>query len=88
MLRETGSTGLLKANLLLPARPEQAVITHPTIIEAMANLVREAGGKPFIADSPGGGIPYTEEGLRRVYHKTGLLDLAERTGFVCFIMQF
>jgi len=70
----------LKANLLLPARPEQAVTTHPTIIEAMANLVREAGGKPFIADSPGGGVSYTEEGLRRVYHKTGLLDLAERTG--------
>jgi len=70
----------LKPNLLLPARPEQAVTTHPTIIEAMANLVREAGGKPFIADSPGGGVPYTEEGLRRVYHKTGLLDLAERTG--------
>lgn len=75
-----GQRVCLKANLLLPARPELAVTTHPTILEAMANLVREAGGKPFIADSPGGGVPYTEEGLRRVYRKTGLLDLAERTG--------
>jgi len=77
---KVGQRVCLKANLLLPARPEQAVTTHPTVIEAMANLVRAAGGKPFIADSPGGGVPYNEEGLRRVYQKTGLLNLEDRTG--------
>jgi uncharacterized protein (DUF362 family)/Pyruvate/2-oxoacid:ferredoxin oxidoreductase delta subunit len=46
----------------------------------MARLVREAGGIPFVADSPGAGVPFTRAGLRRVYRETGLLDLAERTG--------
>jgi len=75
-----GQRVCLKVNLLLPAMPKQAVTTHPTLIEAMVNLIREAGGRPFIAYSPGGGVPYTEEGLRRVYQKTGLLNLADRIG--------
>ncbi|PKP60861.1 hypothetical protein CVT91_04360 [Candidatus Atribacteria bacterium HGW-Atribacteria-1] len=75
-----GQRVCLKANLLLPAGPEQAVTTHPSVIEALVNLVRKAGGKPFVADSPGGGVSYTEEGLRRVYQRTGLLELAERAG--------
>lgn len=75
-----GQRVCVKVNLLAAAKPEQAVTTHPAVIEAMVNLVQEAGGKPFIADSPGAGIPHTQGGLRRVYQATGLLDLAERTG--------
>jgi uncharacterized protein (DUF362 family)/ferredoxin len=74
-----GQRVCLKVNLLSAARPEQAVTTHPVLIEAMANLVREAGAQPFVADSPGG-IAHTPGALRRVYRATGLLDLAERTG--------
>lgn len=73
-----GQRVCLKVNLLAAARPERAVTTHPAVIEGMVNLVRGAGGEPFIADSPGAGIPYTQGGLRRVYRETGLLDLAER----------
>jgi uncharacterized protein (DUF362 family)/Pyruvate/2-oxoacid:ferredoxin oxidoreductase delta subunit len=74
-----GQRVCLKVNLLMAAEPEKAVTTHPAVIEALVNLVREAGGIPFIADSPGGGIPYTKGGLRRVYRATGLLELAGRT---------
>jgi uncharacterized protein (DUF362 family)/Pyruvate/2-oxoacid:ferredoxin oxidoreductase delta subunit len=77
---EPGQRVCLKVNLLAAAKPERAVTTHPAVIEAVVNLVREAGGEPFIADSPGAGVPYTQAGLRRVYRETGLLDLAERTG--------
>jgi len=73
-----GQRVCLKVNLLAAAGPERAVTTHPAVIEGMVNLVREAGGEPFIADSPGAGIPYTQGGLRRTYRETGLLDLAER----------
>jgi len=44
---------LLKVNLLAPAEPEEAVTTHPAIVKAMIKLVREAGGIPLVADSPG-----------------------------------
>jgi uncharacterized protein (DUF362 family)/NAD-dependent dihydropyrimidine dehydrogenase PreA subunit len=70
----------LKVNLLQAAKPEQAITTHPAVIEAMVRLVKEAGATPFIADSPGSGIPYTEEGLRQVYQTTGMLDLVKRAG--------
>lgn len=48
-----GARVLLKANLLAPVSPEAAVTTHPAVVKAMITLVREAGGDPFVADSPG-----------------------------------
>lgn len=48
-----GERVLLKPNLLAPVSPEEAVTTHPAVVKAVAELVREAGGVPFVADSPG-----------------------------------
>ncbi len=76
---EPGQRVLLKPNLLIPARPERAITTHPAVVEATINLVREAGGEPFIADSPGGPL-HNPPGMRRVYRDTGLKEVAERTG--------
>jgi uncharacterized protein (DUF362 family)/NAD-dependent dihydropyrimidine dehydrogenase PreA subunit len=45
---------LLKVNLLLPAKPEAAITTHPKIVEAMIKLVKSAGGVPWVGDSSGG----------------------------------
>jgi uncharacterized protein (DUF362 family)/NAD-dependent dihydropyrimidine dehydrogenase PreA subunit len=72
-----GQRVCLKVNLLQASKPEQAITTHPAVVEAVANLVKEAGANPFIADSPGAGIPYTEEGLQKVYEATGMLELSE-----------
>jgi uncharacterized protein (DUF362 family)/Pyruvate/2-oxoacid:ferredoxin oxidoreductase delta subunit len=47
-----GQTVLLKPNLLLPAPPDKAIVTHPLIAKAVAELVLEAGATPFIGDSP------------------------------------
>jgi uncharacterized protein (DUF362 family)/ferredoxin-like protein FixX len=76
---EPGQRVLLKPNLLLPVRPERAITTHPAVVEAMVRLVQEAGGEPFIIDSPGGPL-HNRPGMHRLYRDTGLQEVAERTG--------
>lgn len=73
-----GQRVLLKVNLLMKKRPEEAVTTHPSVVEAAVHLVQEAGGIPVIGDSPGG--PYTMGALQAIYARSGLRDVAERTG--------
>ena len=46
-----GERIVLKANLLRAAPPESAICTHPAVVEAVAKLVKEAGGTPVICDS-------------------------------------
>lgn len=75
-----GQRVLLKVNLLMKKRPEEAVTTHPSVVEAVIHLVQEAGGIPIIGDSPGG--PYTVGALQTIYTKSGLREVAERTGAI------
>ena len=67
---------LLKPNMLSAAAPEQAVTTHPTLVEAVAESVKEAGGTVLIGDSPAGPLLNAP----RVWRKTGLGDITARTG--------
>ena len=46
------STVLIKPNLLLPTRPERAVLTHPNIVRAVVEYVLDMGARPQISDSP------------------------------------
>lgn len=75
-----GQRVLLKVNLLMKKRPEEAVTTHPSVVEAVVRLVQEAGGIPIIGDSPGG--PYTVNALQAIYARSGLQEVAERTGAI------
>ncbi len=50
-----GARVLLKANLLMPALPEQAVMTHPLVVKAVVEYVIAKGGEPVVADSPARG---------------------------------
>jgi len=75
-----GQKVLLKVNLLMKKRPEEAVTTHPSVVEAVARLVQEAGGIPIIGDSPGG--PYTVSALQAIYTRSGLREVAKRTGAI------
>lgn len=68
-----GQKVLLKINLLAGTPPEKAVTTHPAVVSALAELVREAGAHPLVADSPGP-VPYTTGGLKRVYRAAGFLE--------------
>lgn len=71
-----GQRVLLKPNMLSAKGPERAITTHPAFVEAVARLVRQAGGVPVIGDSPGGAI----RGIARVWKNTGMADMAERAG--------
>ena len=46
---------LIKPNLLLPAKPETAVLTHPSLVREVCRYVLDAGGTPLVADSPATG---------------------------------
>ena len=73
-----GSKVLLKPNLLMKKRPDESVTTHPTIVQAVAELAAEAGGIVTIADSPGG--LYNPTILRGLYRVCGIEAAAEASG--------
>jgi uncharacterized protein (DUF362 family)/Pyruvate/2-oxoacid:ferredoxin oxidoreductase delta subunit len=47
-----GSRVLIKPNLLSPALPRQAVLTHPSVVRAAVEYCNERGVRPLVADSP------------------------------------
>ncbi len=47
-----GNRVLLKPNLLTGARPSKECTTRPELVFVVAQMVIEAGGKPFLGDSP------------------------------------
>jgi uncharacterized protein (DUF362 family) len=47
-----GDRVLLKPNLLTGNHPTKECITRPEIVYCVAQMVMEAGGKPFLGDSP------------------------------------
>jgi uncharacterized protein (DUF362 family)/ferredoxin len=69
-----GDRVLLKPNMLSAKKPDQAVTTHPVIVRVVAELVREAGGKVMIGDSPGIGS------FRNVAGKSGIAGAAKGSG--------
>lgn len=69
-----GARVVLKPNFVQGRPAERAANTHPVFIMAVAELVRECGGVPLIADSPGWG---TAEGVARA---NGLEPLAQSAG--------
>ena len=76
----SGESLALKVNLLVAAAPEQAVTTHPDVVAAVGRMALEAGAKPFIVDSPGGGYRYDWKSLDKTYRECGMHDAARRAG--------
>jgi uncharacterized protein (DUF362 family)/ferredoxin-like protein FixX len=75
-----GDKVLLKVNLLIRKKPEKAATTHPSVVQAIGELVLEAGGIPIIGDSPGGYHFYKKEVLKAVYDTCGMTEAAEKSG--------
>jgi uncharacterized protein (DUF362 family)/NAD-dependent dihydropyrimidine dehydrogenase PreA subunit len=71
---------LLKPNLLYGKSPEKAVTTHPAIVKGMIEIVREAGGVPFIGDSPSIGS------LMKAAEKAGIKAVADE--MKCPLVEF
>jgi len=60
-----GQKVLIKPNLLLPATPEKAILTHPLIVRAVAEYVLKQGASAQISDSPASGS------FKRVFEQGG-----------------
>jgi len=73
-----GERIFLKMNLLMKKKPEEAVTTHPLVVEAVVNILQRAGAEVTLGDSPGG--PFTAGSLQRIYRATGMEAVALKTG--------
>ncbi len=68
---ERGQRVLLKPNMLCPASPDRAILTHGEVVRAVAEYVLEKGALPQISDSPAMGS--FEKGLK----ESGIRDALE-----------
>lgn len=66
-----GNRVLLKPNLLTGSRPTKECTTRPELVRAVAEMVIEVGGKPFLGDSPAFGS------AKGVATANGLLPILE-----------
>ena len=68
-----GMTVVIKANLVSAMKPEEAATTHPVLLCALCDMIKERGaGEIIIGDSPGG--LYNAAHLSKVYNVTGMHD--------------
>ena len=67
-----GMKVVMKPNLVMAKKPEVApVTTHPLVVKAVAEWLREQGIEDItLAESSGG--PYTPEHMKRIYHVCGM----------------
>ncbi len=72
-----GETVLLKINLLMKKKPEQATTTHPIFTKALAEVLLDYGANVIIGDSPGG--PFNKARLRGIYRTCGIEQIANET---------
>ncbi len=71
-----GGTVLVKPNLLSPRAPEEAVTTHPAVVEAVVRAVQAAGAaRVWIGDSCAG-----DHADERLWEMTGMAAVAQATG--------
>jgi uncharacterized protein (DUF362 family) len=75
-----GEKVLLKPNFVSPRPPP--VTTDPRVIKAVAQLVKEAGGKPIIGESSSAMTHWWREGMTTgdVMDLLGIFDLAKELG--------
>lgn len=62
----SGRQVVIKPNLLAPAPPEKAMLTHPLVVRAVVEYVLSRGGRPVVSDSPAVGA------FQRVLRESGI----------------
>jgi uncharacterized protein (DUF362 family)/Pyruvate/2-oxoacid:ferredoxin oxidoreductase delta subunit len=72
-----GARVLIKPNLLAPARPEKAMLTHPLIVRASVEYVLKKGGMPLVSDSPAMGS------FGRVLEESGIREALKGLDVEC-----
>jgi uncharacterized protein (DUF362 family)/Pyruvate/2-oxoacid:ferredoxin oxidoreductase delta subunit len=72
-----GSLVLIKPNLLAPAPPESAMLTHPMLVKAAAEYVLQKKAKPRVSDSPAMGS------FAKVLEASGIKDALKGLDVEC-----
>ncbi len=73
-----GQRVLIKANLMRKSAPDLCCVTHPMVVEAIAEMVVQQGAEAIICDSPGGA--FNSAFLKGVYSSTGMDKAAKNSG--------
>ena len=69
-----GQLVLVKPNMLESGHRDFLVTTHPEVVRAVLRLVKEAGGTPWVGDSP------AFESTQKVAEKTGIMAVCREEG--------
>lgn len=64
---------VIKANLVSAMAPTEAATTHPVLLAALCDMLKERGATVTVGDSPGG--LYNSAFVGRVYNATGMREL-------------
>ena len=75
-LEAGGRRVLVKPNMLAAREPSRGITTHPAVVGAVIDYLRGYGADVIVGDSPAGAL----RGVRRVWEKTGMLDVCESKG--------
>lgn len=65
-----GMTVAMKVNLVSGEKPDKAATTHPAVVCAVCDILRELGASVIVGDSPGG--LYNQVAVGRIYNLTGM----------------
>jgi len=74
-----GASIMLKPNLLSPRPPEEAVVTHPALVGALATALLSRGHSVGVGDSPGG----RTKRFKEVWRTSGMEEALQGTGARC-----
>ena len=74
-----GRQVILKPNLVMKSAPEEAIITHPKLVAAVALCLKRRGAEVLVAES-GGGV-YNTAVMKSVFRACGYTAAAEQYGF-------
>ena len=69
-----GQLVLVKPNMLESGHRDFLVTTHPEVVRAVVRLVKEAGGTPWVGDSP------AFESTQKVAEKSGIMAVCREEG--------
>jgi len=72
---------LLKPNIIIPIKPESAVVTHPSIIEAVTRIFLENGFRVIIGESDGSATTYNG------FFESGIKNVADKYGVECVAFE-
>ena len=71
-----GHRVLVKPNMLSARPPERGVTTHPSLLQAVVEMLKEVGAEPLIGDSPGG----VNRDIANFWEVCGYKEVSEVTG--------